>query len=77
MTSRLQKKINTEVKIQNTNFKTNLEMLEVMNSQAKMDSALKNMKLKSKSMQKIIQKADIQDQVIVKRHEEEEQDEFC
>ena len=76
LTNRLQNKINTEVKIQNNNFKTNFEILESINSQAKMNSVLRNLKLKSKSMQTMIQQADIQDQVIVKHHDDEQQEEY-
>ena len=76
LTNRLQNKINTEVKIQNNNFKTNFEILESINSQAKMNSVLRNLKLKSKSMQTMIQQSDIQDQVIVKRHDDEQQEEY-
>ena len=52
---------------------TNLENYEIQNTQAKMDSMLKNSKLKSKSVKNLIDKTDVKNQVVTKHHNNEEE----
>lgn len=77
LTNRLRHKVNNEIQSQVNNYLTNLELLEAQTSQAKMDAVVKKSKLNSKSMQQLITKSDVKDQVIKKRRDEGEgEDEF-
>ena len=68
---RINQKIYQDLKTQNKSYETNQELLELRLAQEKMDKLVKKAKINSKSMQKLINKADVKDQVITKKHLQE------
>jgi hypothetical protein len=75
LTDRLRKKVNDEIKAQNSIYLTNIGNHDIETSQMKVDSLIKKAKINSKSMKELIEKSHLKEQVKQKKHLQEDEEE--
>lgn len=70
--SRMQSKKEQDIETQRRSYETYQDNLKLMQAQQKMNRAVMKAQVNSKSMKKLLNKADVKDQVVVKKHLQEE-----
>lgn len=70
--SRMQSKKEQDIETQRRSYETYQDNLKLMQAQQKMNRAVMKAQVNSKSMKKLLSKADVKDQVVVKKHLQEE-----